>query len=93
MDAAKQYLLIQRMLFLFNIRRKQVRHVTNARLTLETFEQTVDSCCLLAYILQEMSTAEGPNGGELFSDDSIAKARQRAVEGYLGKPYGLLRLL
>ena len=79
MDAGKQ--------FTFSVRRKMVRHVSAARMNADQFEQLADSCCLLAFVLNQMEVAKGPSSGDLFDDETLAKARRRAVEGVLGACY------
>ena len=58
-DGDKQSLFLSRVLFQFNIRRRQVRQMSTARLNLEAWELCLEACCLIAYVLEEMSNAQG----------------------------------
>ena len=81
---AKQTIFMHRVLFGFAIRRKQVRHVSTARLTLEQWEGLVETSCLLHQVLEEMEKAALDDGTKIFPPDAVAKAQRRAIEGILG---------
>ena len=73
----KQCLFMERLLFSFVIRRKQVRHISTARLGPEAWEQLLETSCLLQQILADMLLSE------LFTSADLAKARRRGIEGRL----------
>ena len=58
-DKTKQVLFLERILFHFGIRKKQVRHVSSARLSPDAWDLTLESCCLLGHCLQQMTIATG----------------------------------
>ena len=78
----KQTFFIQRLHFAFQIKRKQVRTATNARLSPEGWEQLVDTSCLLMWELEAMSKARTDDGADvLFSADTMRAATQKVLEG------------
>lgn len=72
---------MERVLFAFNVRKKQVRQLSTARATSEQWELMLESSCLLRQLLEDMKAAKDAAGAALFADADIAKARQRALEG------------
>ncbi|CAE7769661.1 unnamed protein product, partial [Symbiodinium necroappetens] len=81
MTPAKQVLFMKRVLFGFQVRRKQVKHIATARLGVEQWEQLVESSCLLQHVLEEMHAATHDDGTPIFPPASIEKAERRSVEG------------
>ena len=59
MDRQKQTILMERMLFAFSVKRKQVKHVSTARMNLEQFVAAAEVCCLLGHTLDQMARARG----------------------------------
>ena len=82
---SKQVLFMERVLFGFQVRKRQVKHVSTARLSLEQWEMLLETSCLLQQILDDMEAATADDGTKLFQPADLAKARRRAVEGYFGK--------
>ena len=80
---AKQALFMARLIFGFSVRRKQVKHVSTARLSIELWEQLVETSCLLQEVLDQMASATLDDGSKMFDVADIEKARRRAVEGTL----------
>ena len=80
----KQLLFMQRVLFTFNIRKKQVRSLSTARCTAEQWELMLETSCLAHQLLEDMKAAKDDAGAALFREADIAKARQRALEGHRG---------
>ena len=80
-NGGKQLLFMQRVLFTFQIRRKQVRHISTARLATEAWEMLLETSCLMFHVLEEMATAKDEAGNFVFSPQAVEKARQRGVEG------------
>ncbi|CAE7407664.1 unnamed protein product, partial [Symbiodinium necroappetens] len=78
----KQLLFMQRVLFTFNIRKKQVRSLSTARCTAEQWELMLETSCLAHQLLEDMKAAKDDAGAALFREADIAKARQRALEGH-----------
>ena len=74
---------MERVLFGFAVRRKQVKHVASARLGTEAWEALLESSCLADYILHSMAAAKHDNGDAVFDAASLEKARKRCVEGPL----------
>ncbi|CAE7316153.1 unnamed protein product, partial [Symbiodinium sp. CCMP2456] len=74
---AKQLLFMERVLFAFNVRKKQVRQLSTARATSEQWELMLESSCLLHQLLEDMKAAKDAAGAALFADADVAKARQR----------------
>ena len=58
-DRQKQLLFLDRVLFHFRVRRKQVRHISSARMNPEQWDQCLEVCCLLGHALQQMTVATG----------------------------------
>ena len=58
-DKPKQLLFLDRVLFHFSVRKKQVRHISSARMSPEQWDQCLEVCCLLGYTLQQMTVATG----------------------------------
>lgn len=81
-SAAKQELFLERLLFSFSVRKKQCRNASTARITGEAWEQLLETSCLLHQILEEMSSAKTAEGGGLFLEEDLVKARRRGIEGY-----------
>ncbi|CAE7248706.1 unnamed protein product [Symbiodinium necroappetens] len=78
----KQTFFIQRLHFAFQIKRKQVRTATTARLSPEGWESLVDSSCLLMWVLDAMSKARTDDGADvLFTPDTLRAATQKVLEG------------
>lgn len=80
---SKQVMFMKRVLFGFQVRRKQVKHIATARLSAEQWEQLVESSCLLQHILDEMKAATHDDGTPVFPPASMEKAERRSVEGFL----------
>ncbi|CAE7777691.1 unnamed protein product [Symbiodinium sp. CCMP2456] len=80
-SAAKQELFLERLLFSFSVRKKQCRNASTARITGEAWEQLLETSCLLHQILEEMSSAKTAEGGGLFLEEDLVKARRRGIEG------------
>ena len=80
---AKQALFMQRLVFGFTVRRRQVKHVSTARLSVGQWEQLVETSCLLQEILDQMSAAVCDDGNQMFEAADVDKAKRRAVEGSL----------
>ena len=85
MTPAKQMLFMGRVLFGFSVRRRQVKHVTTARLNVEQWEMLVETSCLLAHILDEMGSARAEDGSPVFGLGDVERARRRAIEGNFWK--------
>ena len=85
MTPSKQCLFLERVLFGFNIRRKQVKHVNTARLSLESWELLLETSCLGQHALEEMQEARHDDSTPIFEPDMLAKARRRLIEGMLSK--------
>ena len=58
-DRQKQTILMERMLFAFSVKRKQVKHVSTARMSLEQFVAAAEVCCLVGHTLDQMARARG----------------------------------
>ena len=82
---SKQLLFLQRLLFSFQIRRKQVKHVNTARLSVEAWEMLVETSCLGQYVLEEMQEAHHDDHSPIFEPAMLEKARRRLIEGMLSK--------
>ena len=65
--------------------KRQVRHISAARFTAESWDLQCDCCCLLAHVLAEMAAARAADGSAVFPAAQLLKARRRAVEGHLDK--------
>ena len=58
-DKAKQLLFMDRVLFQFGVKRRQVKNVSAARLGVEQWDQTLEACAFLGHVLEAMATATG----------------------------------
>ncbi|CAE7762057.1 hypothetical protein AK812_SmicGene34282 [Symbiodinium microadriaticum] len=76
----KQLLFMQRVLFTFNIRKKQVRSLSTARCTAEQWELMLETSCLAHQLLEDMKAAKDDAGAALFREADIAKARDYSSE-------------
>ena len=85
MSAEKQYLFMERVLWAFAVKKRQVRHISAARFTAESWDLQCDCCCLLAHVLAEMAAARAADGSAVFPAAQLLKARRRAIEGHLDK--------
>ena len=79
--APKQLLFIERVFFGFQVRRRQVRHISTARYNLEAWDSLLESSCLLYQILEDMTAATKQDGSKLFAETDLLTARRRAIEG------------
>ena len=82
-NAGKQLLFMQRVLFVFIIRKKQVKNLATARCSPEQWEMMLETSCLLHQLLEDMKAATDAVGAPIFRPDDVSKARQRALEGRL----------
>ena len=69
---------MQRIIFQFNIKQKQVRNIPTARATAEIWEMMLETSCLLAQLLDDMEEAKDEAGDRLFEAADLDKARTRA---------------
>ena len=67
-------MFMERALFAFSVRRRQVRHISTARFSVEQWEQLLESTCLMHEVLREMTNKLQDDGSFLFERAQIAKA-------------------
>ncbi|CAE6965558.1 unnamed protein product [Symbiodinium sp. CCMP2592] len=90
-NPGKQLFFMERAIFLFNIRKKQVKNLSTARASPDQWEQMLETSCLIYQLLEDMKAATDAAGVPIFKPDDVRKARTRALEGdYAGEFQNLI---
>lgn len=80
-DEEKQCLFIDRILMLHSISAKRASSRTILRLTQQEWCQEVDICCVLGWLLVEMTRAQFDDGTNMFPFEILDAALKRCIEG------------
>lgn len=83
MNAAKQELFVERVLFLHSLAVRRGGRYGNLKLTLNDWNAEADRMAFVGYVLEKMTESCDSNGDPLFKADVLQRVRVRALEGYL----------
>lgn len=82
-DEAKQYMFIQRIIFLHQVASRRAGRASTVKLSVSEWCTECDSMCVFTHTLQEMHRACDDSGNRLFSEDLLGNIKNRGLEGYL----------
>ena len=86
---AKQAYFIQRIHFMYQVRRRQTRAATHARVNGEQWDATLEGTCFLLWVLDAMTAARTDDGSEALFMPAVAQAAaQKILEGPLSSMKG-----
>lgn len=83
-DQKKQQLFMARLLFIHDRACKRGGRGASNRLSLPEWNNELERCCLMFYILDQMEMAADHAGNVMFDEKTMEKASKRAIEGHLG---------
>lgn len=82
-DAGKQFLFVNRVIWLHELARRRGGKGSAVRLTPAEFNQALDKMALAAHVLDFMDSQVDDDGNRLFVSAQMAALKDRLVEGSL----------
>ena len=83
MDAAKQHIFIQRVLFVFELNKRSAGKAQSLRMAKQDWAMECDVSCVCGHVLAQMQQFRDADNKVVFTNDCIATMMNRAIEGYL----------
>lgn len=80
-DAAKQHIFLQRVLFMFDCVKRSAGKAQSLKLSLERWNYECDMACLGGYVLHEMQQHRNEENLHVFPAETIALLMSRFIEG------------
>jgi len=83
MNAAKQHVFLQRILFIFEITRRKAGKAQILRVSQDVWDMEANVCCLAMDVMEAMNSARDDNNLALFEGDTMKAVLNSFIEGYL----------
>ena len=83
MDAAKQHIFIQRVLFLYELNKRSAGKAQSLRMAKQDWSMECDVSCVCGYALAQMQRFRDTDNKVVFTNDCIKTMMNRFIEGYL----------
>jgi len=78
----KQFIFIQRILFMFEITKRKAGKAQILRVSQDAWEFECNMCCCAAETLSKMREARDENNLQLFEDAKVKTVMNNVIEGY-----------
>lgn len=91
MNAPKQVLFLERILFLFELKKRKAGRAQILRVSPPEWHTECDICTLGGYVMEAMETARDDNNLLIFKPETIKMVRNRFIEGHPGQCYVVLQ--
>ena len=81
MTSAKQYIFIQRILFIYEVAKRKAGKAQILRISPSDWDSEADMCCFAADVMESMRVARDENNMQIFGNDLLATVVNQFLEG------------